>query len=60
VIKSRRINAYKILVRKMEGYHMEDLGIDGNIILEWILRKYVVRVWTGYICLRKGTSGRIF
>jgi hypothetical protein len=29
-------NAYKILVRKYEGKrHLEDLVVDGKIILEW-------------------------
>jgi hypothetical protein len=33
-------NAYKILVGKPEGKrHSEDLGIDGKIVLEWILGK---------------------
>jgi hypothetical protein len=33
-------NAYKILVGKLEGKERwEDLGVDGNIILEWILEK---------------------
>jgi hypothetical protein len=33
-------NAYKILVRRPEGRdHLEDLGIDGRISLEWILGK---------------------
>jgi hypothetical protein len=33
-------NACKILVRKPEGrYHLEDLGVDGRIILEWIVWK---------------------
>jgi hypothetical protein len=45
VIKSRRmrwlgqiINAYRILVEKLMGRdHLKGLGIDGRIILEWIL-----------------------
>jgi hypothetical protein len=33
-------NAGNILVGKPEGKkHTEDLGVDGNIILEWILGK---------------------
>jgi len=31
-------NTYKILVGKPEGKRLEDLGIDGRLILEWILR----------------------
>jgi hypothetical protein len=38
--------------------HLEDLGVDGKIILELILGKYGGRVWTGFILLRIGTSGR--
>jgi hypothetical protein len=34
-------NAYKILVGKPAGkYCYEDVGVDGKIILEWILGKY--------------------
>jgi hypothetical protein len=34
------INAYKILVGYLKGRdHSEDLGVDGRIILQWILRK---------------------
>jgi hypothetical protein len=30
----------KFLLEKLEGRdHMEDLGVDGKIILEWILGK---------------------
>jgi hypothetical protein len=31
--------------------HLGDLGIYGKIIIKWILRKYGVRVWTGFMWL---------
>jgi hypothetical protein len=37
--------------------HLEDLSIDGRIILERILGKYDGNIWTGFIWLRIGTSG---
>jgi len=40
-----------------ERDYMEDPGIDGRILLSWILRKWDVGVWTGLICLRIGTGG---
>jgi len=53
VLKSRRVrwegqaarigdmrNAYNIMVRKPKGrVHLEDIGIDGKIMLVWILGK---------------------
>jgi hypothetical protein len=36
---------------------LEDPYVDGRIILKWILRKYVGRVWTGLIWLTIGTNG---
>jgi hypothetical protein len=34
------INAYNILIGKPEGKnHLEDLGVDGKIILEYIVGK---------------------
>jgi hypothetical protein len=27
--------------------NLEDLGVDGKIILEWILGKYSGKLWTG-------------
>jgi len=38
--------------------HPEDLGIVAKIILEWILGNYSRRMWTGFIWLMIGTSGR--
>jgi hypothetical protein len=37
--------------------HLEDLGVDGSIILKWLLGKYGGKVWTGCIWFRIGTSG---
>jgi len=38
-------NAYKILVGESEGKrdHLEDVDVDGNITLEWILENMVGR-----------------
>jgi len=41
-----------------ERVHSENTGIDGKIILEWILGKQGVKVWTGFVWLRIGTSGK--
>jgi hypothetical protein len=37
--------------------HSEELGIDGKIILEWILEEESEKVWTGFSWLRIETSG---
>jgi hypothetical protein len=51
-------NAYSVLVGKPErGDRLEDLSLDGKIILERILEKYGVNLWNGCIWLRTGTSG---
>jgi hypothetical protein len=36
------------------GDHLEDLGVDGRIILRWIVRKWGEKVWTECIWLRWG------
>jgi hypothetical protein len=46
---------YNISDVKPEGkYHLADLGIEGRILLEWILENMV---WSGLISLKTGTSG---
>jgi hypothetical protein len=37
--------------------HLEDVHVDGRIILKCILKKYNERTWTGLIWLRIETSG---
>jgi len=37
--------------------HLGDSGVDGRIILRWILRKRDVEVWTESSLLRIGTFG---
>jgi hypothetical protein len=37
-------------------YLFGDVGIDGKIVLKWILKKQVVRMWTGLSWLRIGCS----
>jgi hypothetical protein len=41
---------YRVLVGKPEG--KRDQGLDGMIILRWILRKWDVGLWTGLSWLR--------
>jgi hypothetical protein len=40
-----------------ERGHFEDPGVDGKIILRWILRTWDRMAWTGLIRLRIGAGG---
>jgi hypothetical protein len=40
-----------------ERDHWGDQGVDGRIILRWIIRKWNVGVWIGLDCLRIETGG---
>jgi len=49
---------YKFLVGKPEGRdHLRYPGIDGRIILRWLLRKWEVGAWIRSSWLRIGTGG---
>jgi hypothetical protein len=37
--------------------HLEDLSVDWNIILKWILENKCGKVWTGFSWFRIGTNG---
>jgi hypothetical protein len=43
----------------MKGrYHLEDLGTDNWIILNWILEKEKGRIWTGFVCHKMWANDR--
>jgi hypothetical protein len=49
----------KFWTENLKGrYNSEDLGVDGELILEQILGTSCGKVWTGFIWLNIGTSGR--
>jgi hypothetical protein len=51
----------KFWLKSLKGKdHTEDLGVDGRIPLEWILKKQNGRAWTGFIWLRIGANGVLF
>jgi hypothetical protein len=53
-------NAHNILVRNLkERYHLEDIGINKQKTLKWIVNKYDAMLWTGFILFMIGTSGGI-
>jgi len=55
-----RRSARMVLVGKTrERDILEDLGVDGRILLKWIFRKYVGASWAGLIWLSRGTCGEL-
>jgi hypothetical protein len=41
----------------MERDHLEELGVDGKVILEWMFKKWDGESWTGLLWLRIWTGG---
>jgi hypothetical protein len=38
---------------------LEELGVDGRIIINWILKKWDMRQWTRFIWLRIESIGGV-
>jgi hypothetical protein len=48
----------EVLVSIPEGKkHLEDLDVDGKIILKWFFKSWLEEAWTGLLWLRIGTGG---
>jgi hypothetical protein len=47
------------LEKLKESEHLEGLGVEGRIILDCILEKYVLKLWTGFIWLRIITNDQL-
>jgi hypothetical protein len=52
-------NAYIISVGIPERDHLGNLNVDGRLMLKWIFEKQDGKVRTGYIWLKRGTSGEL-
>jgi len=55
----RQERAYRFLWRSLrERDPLEDLDVDGRMILKCIFKKQFGEAWTEMICVRIGTGGR--
>jgi len=54
-------NAYRVLVGNMkERANLEDLSVDGTVILKCVLKEHNGMAWSGFIWLKTGKSGGLF
>jgi hypothetical protein len=49
--------AYRVLVGRREGDHLEDVGLDCRMILKMGLEEVGLGAWTGLMLLRIVTVG---
>jgi hypothetical protein len=53
-----RRGAYWVLVGRPEGKKpLGRPGVDGSVVLKWVLKKWDGEAWTGSSWLRIGTGG---
>jgi hypothetical protein len=51
-------NGQKSLVANREGRdHLGDKGVNGRVMLKWILQKYGIGVWTEFNWIKIQSSG---
>jgi hypothetical protein len=53
-------HTYRVWCTNSQKYHLENLGVDGRIILKRALNKQDARAWIGCIWLGKETSDGVF
>ena len=53
--KRREIHAQWGIPKERD--HLKDTGVDGRIMIQFVLNKLYGRTWTGLLWLRIGTSG---
>jgi len=53
------MNAWFQWVNLKKRDSLQDLGVDGSIILKFVMNTCCRRVWTGFIWLRVQKSGEV-
>jgi hypothetical protein len=56
-MEDRRCTGRVLMGKPDVRSYLEDLGVDGEIILKWIIKNWNWEEWTGLIWLLTGTGG---